>query len=142
MSDATMRVDLVSPEKILFSGEATMVVTRTLGGGDIAFQPHHAPFLAALTECHTRIYLADGSVQDVAVHGGFVEVSNNKVSLLCDIAELGHEIDPHRAERAKAALEAQHERDAEAEGGLRRAHARLNAAGGLAAGGVKPTGSH
>ena len=132
---ATMQVELVSPEKILFSGEATMVITRTLGGGDIAFQPGHAPFLAALTECHTRIHLADGSVQDVAVHGGFVQVSNNKVSILSDVAELAEHVDVERARRAKAALDAAlgHELDAEAEAALRRSHARLLAAGGLAA---------
>ena len=89
---ATMTVELVSPERVLFSGEATMVVTRTLGGGDIAFQPGHAAFLAALVENHTRIYLADGTVQDVAVHGGFVQVANNKVSILSDLAELGPQI--------------------------------------------------
>ena len=49
-------VELVSPEQVLFAGEATMVIARTLGGGDIAFLPGHAPFLGALTENHTRIY--------------------------------------------------------------------------------------
>jgi F-type H+-transporting ATPase subunit epsilon len=127
----TMRVELVSPEKILFSGEATMVVTRTLGGGDIAFQPHHAAFLAALTECHTRVYLADGSVMNVAVHGGFVEVADNKVSILSDIAELADQIDVARAQRAKDGAEARllHEQDATTEAALRRAQARLSAAG-------------
>ncbi len=90
---ATMQVELVSPEKIVFSGEATQVITRTLGGGEIAFLPGHAPFLGALTENHTRITLADGGQLDVAVHGGFVQVGDNKVSILSDIAELGDEID-------------------------------------------------
>ena len=131
MATNTMRVELVSPEKVLFSGEATMVVTRTLGGGDIAFMAGHAAFLGALTECHTRIHLAEGGVLDVAVHGGFVEVSNNKVSILSDVAELADQIDVDRAKRAKAAAEAaiSHEHDAEIEAGLRRAHARLNASG-------------
>ena len=130
---ATMQVELVSPEKVLFSGKATMVITRTLGGGDIAFMPGHAPFLAAVTECHTKIHLAEGGVLDVAVHGGFVEVSNNKVSILSDVAELAEQIDVERARRAKTAAEAAlaHEHDAEAEAGLRRAHARLNATGAL-----------
>ena len=128
---ATMRVEVVSPERVLFSGEATMVVTRTLGGGEIAFQPGHAPFLAALTENHTRIYLADGGRQDVAVHGGFVEVSNNTVSLLCDVAELAGDIDVERARRAKDAAEqsVSNVGDAAAEAALRRATARLAAAG-------------
>ncbi len=127
----TMQVELVSPEKVLFSGEATMVITRTLGGGDIAFMPGHAPFLAAITECHSRIYLAEGNVLDVAVHGGFVEVSNNRVSILSDMAELADQIDVERALRARATAEEamRHEHDAEVEAGLRRAHARLAAAG-------------
>ena len=50
MATVTMQVELVSPERVLFSGEATMVILRTLGGGDIAFLPGHAPFLGALTE--------------------------------------------------------------------------------------------
>ena len=70
----SMTVELVSPEKVIFSGEATQVITRTLGGGEVAFLSGHAPFLGALTESHTRITLTDGSIVDVAVHGGFVEV--------------------------------------------------------------------
>ena len=129
----TMRVEVVSPERLLYSGEATMVLTRTLGGGDIAFQANHAPFLAALTECATRIYLADGSVQELAVHGGFVEVSNNRVSILSDLAELASEIDRDRARRAQERAEEalRHGHDAEVESALRRAHARLTASGGV-----------
>lgn len=128
---ATMTVEVVSPESILYSGEATMVITRTLGGGEIAFQAGHAPFLGALQENHTRLFLADGSIEDIAVHGGFVEVSNNKVSILSDTAELGSKIDVERARRAKERAEdrLRHEHDAEAVSALGRAHARLRAAG-------------
>ena len=126
-----MTVEVVSPEQVLYSGEATMVITRTLGGGEIAFQPGHAAFLGALQECHTRVFLENGSVEDIAVHGGFVEVSNNKVSILSDSAELGVDIDIERAraakERAENALRQAH--DAEAVSALSRAHARLHAAG-------------
>jgi F-type H+-transporting ATPase subunit epsilon len=128
-----MQVELVSPEKVVFSGEATQVITRTLGGGEIAFLPGHAPFVGALTENHTRITLADGSLLDVAVHGGFVQVGANKVSILSDLAELGDDIDRSRAgaarERAEARLRS--EDDAEATAALARANARLNASGGL-----------
>lgn len=132
---ATFTVELVSPEKVLFSGEATQVITRTLGGGEIAFLPGHAPFLGALVENHTRITLADNSVLDVAVHGGFVQVSGDKVSILSDVAELGEHIDRARAltakERAEETLRKEH--DAEAVAALSRAHARLNASGGIGA---------
>lgn len=136
MAGATMQVELVSPERVLYTGEATMVITRTLGGGDIAFMPGHAPFLAALTECHTRVHLAEGGVLDVAVHGGFVQVDGTKVSILSDLAELADQIDVERARAAKARAEAQlaHEHDAEVEATLRRAHARLSATGTVASG--------
>jgi F-type H+-transporting ATPase subunit epsilon len=100
-----LQVELVSPEKVIFSGEANMVITRTAGGGgEIAFQAGHAAFLGALVENHTRIFLTDGSIQDVAVHRGFVEVSGNptRVVILSDAAELAEDID---VERAKEALE-------------------------------------
>ena len=131
-STGALRVELVSPERVLFSGEAKQVITRTLDGGEIAFLPGHIAFLGALTECHTRIYLADGKVQDVAVHGGFVEVAPDHVTILSDSAELAEAIDKRaRAalERAEAASRGEH--DATVESALRRAHARLSAAGGL-----------
>ena len=132
-----MIVEVVSPEKVLYSGEADMVITRTMGGGEVALQAGHAPFLAALVENHTRVFQTDGTIQDIAVHRGFVEVSGNptKVSILSDIAELAEDID---VERAKEQLE-QHlhtlrnekieEVLAEAMSGRDRAIARLNATG-------------
>jgi F-type H+-transporting ATPase subunit epsilon len=124
---------VVSPERVLFSGEAKQVITRTLDGGEIAFLPGHISFLGALTENHTRIYLSDGKVQDLAVHGGFVEVAPDHVTILSDSAELAEAIDIKRAraalERAEAASRGEH--DATVESALRRAHARLSAAGGL-----------
>ena len=132
-STGALRVEVVSPERVLFSGEAKQVITRTLDGGEIAFLPGHISFLGALTENHTRIYLSDGKVQDLAVHGGFVEVAPDHVTILSDSAELAESIDIKRAraalERAEAASRGEH--DATVESALRRAHARLSAAGGL-----------
>jgi len=127
----TMQVEVVSPERVLYSGEATMVITRTLGGGEIAFLPDHAPFLAALTENHTRINTEGGNTVHVAVHGGFVEVSHNTVSLLSDVAELGETIDVGRARAARERAEERIRRgdDGAAEAALRRAEARLDASG-------------
>jgi F-type H+-transporting ATPase subunit epsilon len=127
----TMTVEVVSPEAVLYSGEAEMVITRTLGGGEIAFQPGHAPFLGALIENHTRVFLPGGPVEDIAVHGGFVEVSGNKVAILSDAAEIASKIDVERARAARERAEEQlrHEHDAEAASALARANARLSAAG-------------
>jgi F-type H+-transporting ATPase subunit epsilon len=129
---SSLKVEVVSPERVLFSGEARQVITRTLDGGEIAFLPGHTTFLGALVENHTRIYLTDGKVQDVAVHGGFVDVAPDHVTILSDSAELAENIDVVRAlaaqERAQEAMRGEH--DASVAGDLRRAHARLAAAGG------------
>ncbi len=76
-----MNVAVVSPEQVLFDGEATQVITRTTEG-DVAFLAGHAPFLGTLAAGETRVYLADGSVQRFDIEGGFVEVSHNTVSIL------------------------------------------------------------
>ncbi len=131
----TLQVELVSPERILYSGEADIVIARTIGGGEIAFLTGHAPFVGALDIATLTIRSAEGQ-ELVAVHGGFIEVSNDVVTILSDLAELGSQIDVERArvasEQAERRLQQDH--DAEAEGNARRAHVRLAAAGGFAAG--------
>ncbi len=127
----TLHVEIVSPERILWTGEAEMVIARTLGGGDIAFLTGHAPFVGALDTGQVTIRPSDGPDELVAVHGGFVEVSGDRVTILSDVAELASQIDVERAraaaERAEAAIRTEH--DAEAEAALRRAQVRLSVAG-------------
>jgi len=76
-----MNVAVVAPDEVLFEGEATQVITRTTEG-DVAFLANHAAFLGNLVEGQTRIYLTDGTVREFELSGGFVEVSNNTVSIL------------------------------------------------------------
>jgi len=132
-SGATMRVEVVSPERVLFAGTATQLITRTESGGEIAFLPGHTSFLGVLTENHTRIYLEDGKVQSVAVHGGYVEAAGDHVTILSDNAELAEDIDVARARIAKERAETAKREGTSAaiEADLRRAHARLSATGGL-----------
>jgi F-type H+-transporting ATPase subunit epsilon len=130
----TLQVDLVSPERILYSGEADMVIARTVGGGELAFLTGHAPFVGALDIATVTVRTAEGD-QLVAVHGGFVEVSNDTVTILSDVAELADQIDVERARAAQERAE-QHDaadHDAEADAAVKRAHVRLAAAGGFAA---------
>jgi F-type H+-transporting ATPase subunit epsilon len=100
-----MDVQLVSPESILYQGVGKMVVVRTLGGGDIAFEDNHAPFLGALADWPARVKFEDGSQVWFAVHGGFVEVSHNRVIILSDVAEPAADIDVERATEAKTRAE-------------------------------------
>ena len=131
----SMQVELVSPERILFSGEADMVQARTIGGGDIAFLTGHTPFIGALAIDQVVIRLTDGSVETAAVHGGFVSVNENRVKILSDLAEMKSQIDGARARRAAdaAASAARQGEDSEAEAGLARANARLKALGEVGA---------
>lgn len=96
-----MEVQLVSPEQVLYTGDAKMVVVRTLGGGDIAFEENHAAFLGALDTWPARVKFEDGTQRWFAVHGGFVEVGDNRVIILSDVAELPADIDVARAQAAK-----------------------------------------
>jgi F-type H+-transporting ATPase subunit epsilon len=120
----TLQVELVSPERILYSGEAEMVVCRTAGGGEVAFLTGHAPFLGALDTGLVRVKTSGGE-EVAAVHGGFVEVRDNRVIVLSDVAELAKDIDTARAQRAKDAATGD---DEEAVAARARAEARLNAA--------------
>ncbi|MFM7225780.1 MAG: ATP synthase F1 subunit epsilon [Actinomycetota bacterium] len=99
-----MEVQLVSPEQVLYTGEAEMVVARTLGGGEIAFLRGHAPFIGALDNAIVRVQAPGGELR-FAVHGGFVEVSADQVIILSDVAEVPEAIDLERAFAAKARAE-------------------------------------
>jgi F-type H+-transporting ATPase subunit epsilon len=122
-----LTVEVVSPSAILFSGEAEMVVARTLGGGDIAFLTGHVSFLGALDVWPLRVIQDSGQVT-FAVHGGFVEVSDDRVTVLSDVAEQSNGIDVARAtaarETAEAALRADPD-DTAAQAALLRATIRL-----------------
>lgn len=128
----TLQVQVVSPERILWAGDAAMVTARTVEGGDITFLTGHAPFVGALETGKVTIRPQDGADVFFAVHGGFVEVSGDAVSLLTDVAEPADDIDIDRATEARrAAKEAlqQHPDDSEAVAALRRAELRLELAG-------------
>jgi F-type H+-transporting ATPase subunit epsilon len=133
---ASMQVELVSPESIVFSGEATMVVARTTAG-EIAFLPGHVPFVGVLSgKSPVKIMMTDGTTRVVAVHSGFVEVSHNTVTILSDVAELAGAIDVPRAQAAKDRAEAQlrdRPEDADLLAALLRADLRLAVAGGITA---------
>lgn len=128
-------VELVSPERVAYTGEAKMVICRTTTG-DIAFLPGHVPFIGVLATHPVRVLLDEGGEQVIAVHQGFVEVSppedgDTRVTILSDVCELAETIDVSRAQealtRAEAELSANPE-DPEAAAALNRARVRLSVA--------------
>src|SRR5699024_5472056 len=102
----SLQVQVVSPERILWTGDAEMITTRVVEGGDITFLPGHIPYLAALDIARLIIRPLDGDDIEVAVHGGYVELSNDQVTVLSNIAEMPDDIDVGRAEDALARAEA------------------------------------
>ena len=128
----TFQVELGSPEAITYSGEAEMVIARTLEGGDIAFQPGHVPFIGVLAVWSVEVIRPDGDRDVFAVHRGFVQVAGTKISVLSDVSEKSSEIDVERAQQAKDAAEeklSQNDEDIEAVDALARAELRLQVAG-------------
>ena len=121
-----MNVELVAPDRKIWSGEAEMVIARTTEG-DIGILPNHEPVLGVLVESPVRIKRGDGDDLVAAVHGGFLSVTRDSVSILAEVVELADEID---VARARQSLEnAKSGDDEESKAATRRASARLRARG-------------
>jgi F-type H+-transporting ATPase subunit epsilon len=96
----TFHVDIVTPEKVILREEA--VSLRAPGvEGSFGLLVNHSPLLAELTAGELRLRKPGGEEIDLAVGGGFLQVFDNKVTVLADTAERLDEIDVERARRAK-----------------------------------------
>ena len=121
-----MTVQLVAVERRLWSGEANFVLAKTTEG-ELGVLPGHEATLAQLEEGGVvRIDPTDGTSLTVAVHGGFLSITPEGVTVLAEFAELSEEID---VSRARKALERADSEDPEGVAAAKRAHARLRAAG-------------
>jgi len=100
MPDALM-VELVAADRMVWSGEATMVIARTVEG-DIGVLRGHAPVLSLLTQAIVEITAEDGHTVFAVADGGFLSVANDRVSILSEHAELATEVD---VDEARALLE-------------------------------------
>jgi F-type H+-transporting ATPase subunit epsilon len=124
-----LSVELVAPDRRVWSGTARMVIART-AEGEIGILPGHEPVLALLVTGQVTIRTTgDNPTPDntvlAAVHGGFLSVSDDTVSILAEVAELSGEIDVARAETALGqAADGEGDDDAR-----RRAETRLRVAG-------------
>ncbi|MDF3050457.1 MAG: synthase epsilon chain [Pseudonocardia sp.] len=123
---ADMHVELVAVERRLWSGEATFVRARTTVG-EIGVLPGHEPTLAQMEDAGVvRVDGTDGRRLTAAVHGGFLSITPESVTVLAEFAEFAEEID---VSRARSALDRADDSDAEGAAAVRRAQARLRAAG-------------
>ncbi|MSO28392.1 MAG: F0F1 ATP synthase subunit epsilon [Candidatus Planktophila sp.] len=80
-----LNVELVSPTQQVWSGQATFVSARTIEG-DLGVLPGHAPLFGVLVDGAVSIKSVDGTTKEFNVQGGFLSVSNDRVSILTESA--------------------------------------------------------
>jgi F-type H+-transporting ATPase subunit epsilon len=98
MADAQLRVELVAADRMVWSGDATMIITRTMEG-ELGILANHIPVMAVLIDGTVEIRTSDGDRLVAAINGGFLSVANNRVSILSAGAQLSDEIDVDEARR-------------------------------------------
>ena len=119
MADGVFGVEVVTPEQSLYAGGARSVVLATSDGA-LTVLDGHTPLVGDVVPCELRVEEAEGNVQRLAVHGGFLQVDTSpgaaeplaegdgplpglstRVTVLAGVAERAEEIDVARAESAK-----------------------------------------
>jgi len=95
----TIRVDIVSAEAEIFSGEATLVVA-TGEQGELGITPRHAPLITRLKPGHVDVLLEGGERQQFYVSGGILEVQPQVVTVLADTAARAADLDEASAQQA------------------------------------------
>ena len=109
-----LQLELVSADRVVWSGEATMVLARTTDG-EIGVLANHTPVLSVLLPSAVEITVPDGERQYAVIDGGFLSVANNRISVLAEHAQLAKEVDLEAARRdldeARAKAETPQDRD-------------------------------
>ena len=127
----TFRLLVNTPDRVFYNDDVTMVELSTTEG-EIGVYAEHIPLTSVLVPCVMNIQV-DGDVKKAAVHGGIVEILQDKVTVLAEIAEWPEEIDVNRANEAKTRAERRLSSNdpqidvVRAEAALKRSLARLGA---------------
>ena len=101
----TVRIDVVSAEEEIFSGEAEFIAAPA-SAGEVGIYPHHAPMITTIKPGALRIKLPDTSEETlIFLSGGLLEVQPGLVTVLSDTAIRGHDLDEAKAIAAKEAAE-------------------------------------
>ena len=126
MSDDTLQVELVAADRLVWSGEATVVNART-AGGEIGILANHMPILSLLAAGVVEVETADGETWVAAVDEGFLSVAGNRVSILASHAEMASDIDVDQARRELDEAKGDGDED-QRDSDVRRLEARVQAA--------------
>lgn len=130
MANNSFTLSIISPDRVFYNGEATMVEFNTTEG-EIGVLPGHIPMTVIVKPGILTIYEKDAE-KKAALHAGFVEILPEKVTILAEIVEWPDEIDEQRAQSAKERAQSRIRNHdgatdmARAETALLRAMARIN----------------
>lgn len=105
MSDKLIKFQIVTPERVVLEEEISQITVPTKDG-EITVLPGHIPLVASLMPGVIEVKNKTGQQEIMSVSGGFIEVAKDKIVVLADTAERGHEIDLERAEEAHKRAEA------------------------------------
>lgn len=131
MSEKLFELEIISPDRQFYDGEVYFV-EMTTSEGNIGVYKDHIPLTCILNPGIVKIYETDSaSPKKAVVHAGFVEILQDKVTIMAEVAEWPEEIDLNRAEEAKVRAERRINEAGEgvnlerAEAALRRSLARI-----------------
>ena len=97
-------LEIVTPERLAWKGEASALVLPTIDG-EVGILPKHEPYVTVLGAGEGRITALDGSIEYIAIIGGFVQVRPDRVVVLAESADLAADLDLTTIEKAKAEAE-------------------------------------
>ncbi len=95
-----MQIDIVTPEKKIFDGKIKELTAPGING-EFGVLPDHAPFATVLEPGVITLFLENGTQDMMAVSGGYIEVTREKVVLLVETAEHAEEVDVDTLKRRK-----------------------------------------
>jgi F-type H+-transporting ATPase subunit epsilon len=100
MADKTFTLEIVTPDRVVSTDEDVVSLVVPGVDGYLGVMAHHAPLLTELTVGEITVRHSGNVEEHIATAGGFLEVSDNKATILSDAAEKAEEIDMTRAEES------------------------------------------
>ncbi len=100
MQERSFHVEVISPQRLVYQSDDVVSLIAPGVEGYLGIMAYHAPIIVQLGIGVLTLRLSNGDIVRIAVSGGFLEASNNRVTVICDTAERGDEIDIERARRA------------------------------------------
>ena len=104
MSENGFKLQIISPDRVFYEGEVSKLELNT-SEGEVGIYKRHMPMTMIIVPGVMIITQDDGEVKEAALHGGFLEVLPDKVTVMAEVVEWPEEIDVHRAEEAKKRAE-------------------------------------